>query len=198
MGLAVIAIATLAVLAACSDDDDDGGSEDGTGTVTPAPSGFTFDPDGTNRPADSSFVFTIEEVGLGPDGWVKLRNFSSVAATMDGLYLCQPPDCFALPDTEIAAGEAAVVAASGDTDQTDIVATWDDVTLNPPDGELGVYASEDTSDPAQVRAYMQWGSDPHDGTEAAVEAGFWVSGYAPTGDDATRLYQNDSGLWLWE
>lgn len=47
MGFALIAIVMLAVLAACSDDDDHGGSDDGS--VTPAPSGFTFDPEATRQ-----------------------------------------------------------------------------------------------------------------------------------------------------
>jgi hypothetical protein len=33
--------------------------------------------------------FAINEIGLGVNGYVSLTNFTDVAASMEGLYLCQ-------------------------------------------------------------------------------------------------------------
>lgn len=201
--LLLLALAAALLLSACggSDKDTSSSSPSASSTPTPTPgpigSGLTF-PSGTGRPADSTFVFSIDEVGLGANGYVQLTNFSEVAASLQGLYLCQPPDCFALPDQDVAAGESVAIAASAQTDHPGVVATWSDLTLTPADGELGVYVSENVTNAESVRSYFQWGSDPHEGTEAAIDAGFWVAGYAPTSDNATRLYQNEGGLWLFE
>ena len=180
-----------------------GGDDKDTPSASPTPAGPTTPsvitgPSGSGRPADSTYVFSIDEVGLGANGYVWLTNFSEVPASLQGLYLCQPPDCFALPDQEVAAGDSVAIAASAETDHPGVVATWSDLALSPTDGELGVYVSEDVGNAESVRSYFQWGSDPHEGTEAAIAAGFWVTGYAPTSDNATRLYQNEGGLWLFE
>lgn len=196
IGLAML----LALAATACGDDDDGGSNAGA-SATPSASGSpdaTFIPGESGRPADSTYVFTIASVGLGPDGYVELRNFSSVAASLKGLFLCQPPECFELPDVEVAAGESAFVAASERTDLPSVATTWPEMTLSPADGELGIYVSEETDDRNAVRAYMQWGSSPHNGTETAIEAGFWVEGFAPSSENATRLFQNEGGLWLFD
>lgn len=200
--LAILLVVIAAV--ACGDDDDDGASNS---SATPSESGeptgsgdpsATVIPGGSGRPADSSYVFTIAEVGLGPDGWVRLENFSSESASLKGLFLCQPPECFEMPDVEVAGGESAYIAASDENDLESVAGTWTEMALTPSDGELGIYASESTDDPDEVRSYLQWGSSPHTGTETAIEAGFWVEGYAPSSENATRLFQNEGGLWLFD
>jgi hypothetical protein len=155
IALTILATAMLAVLAACSDDDD-GESEDGTGTASPIITGSA-------QPADrATYFFDIEEIGLGSDGYVGLTNFTDVPATVGGLFLCQPPRCFHLPDVEVAAGEMAMVAINEDNDLEGVVATWTDLSLPPSDGELALYASEDVDNPEEIRDYVQWGSTPHD------------------------------------
>ncbi len=195
------AIVLLLVTNACGDSDDDGASTSDASTAPSAseqPADSTVAVTGSGRPADSSYVFTIDEVALGPDGYVRLRNFASVSASPKGLFLCQPPKCLELPNVEVGADNTAFVAASDDADLPNTVATWSDLSLSPADGEVGIYASENTDDPDEVRAYLQWGSTPHEGTEAAIAAGLWVPGYAPSSVNATRLFQNDDGLWLFE
>jgi hypothetical protein len=42
--------------------------------------------------------FSINDVDLGPDGFVALTNFTDVPASLAGLYLCQGTQCFELPN----------------------------------------------------------------------------------------------------
>jgi hypothetical protein len=98
-GVALVAL-TL-ILAGCGDS-----GSDGTPAATTRP-GDT----GSPQPADAAtYFFNIEVLGLEPGGYVGLRNFTDVPATLGGLFLCQPPRCFHLPDVELAAGEMAIVA----------------------------------------------------------------------------------------
>lgn len=205
--LGVLTATLLSLALACGGSDDDASTStatsasdsSSTGTesdTTPADTGP--EPSGTARPADSSFAFEIEEVGLGSDGYVSLRNFTDVPVSLEGLFLCQPPECLRLPDVEVAGGDVGLIAASEQTDLPSTVVTWPDLNVSPSDGELGLYVSEDVTDPNDVRAYLQWGSTPHTGTEAAVEANLWIEGFAPSSENATRLFRDEGGLWLFE
>ena len=186
-----VALVTLTLmLAGCGDSDSDGTP---AATTTPGVAG-------SPQPADAAtYFFDIEELGLGPGGYVALRNYTDVAGTLGGLFLCQPPRCFHLPDVEVAAGELAVVAISEDSDLDDVVATWPDLALTPSDGEIALYASEDVNDPGEIRDYLQWGSTPHEGTATAVDAGLWQeTGFAPSSEKATRIFHDEGGWWKFD
>lgn len=184
-------LVALAIAAACGGPDDDATTPAAT-TVPPIT--------GSPQPADAAtYFFAIEEVGLGKNGYVVLRNFTDVPATMGGLYICQPPKCFHLPDVEVAPGEAALVAVREDNAREGVVATWTDLDLTPSDGEVALYASEDAENPEEIRAYLQWGSTPHDGTGTAVDAGLWSeTGFAPSSANATRLFHDEGGWWKFD
>ena len=145
--------------------------------------------------------FAINEISLGPNGFVALTNFTDVPVSLDGLYLCQGSDCFALPDEVVKGGETVLVAAGDGEELENVVAT--EATygeLRPADGEIAIFTSEETDDPQALLVYLQWGSTPHELTDLAVEKGLWFeTSYAPSGENATRLYRvEESGLWLWE
>jgi hypothetical protein len=145
--------------------------------------------------------FEINEVGLGPDGFVALTNFTEVEVTLEGLYMCQGEDCFALPAEVVAGGETVRIAAGDGSGLENVIATRATFgELQSADGEIAVFASDDTSNAEALLIYLQWGSTPHTLTSLAVERGLWFeTSYAPSGPDATRLFRvEESGLWLWE
>jgi hypothetical protein len=197
--LALLGAVFLAA-AACGDDDDDDNGGEGTATgqasETPASSGAVST--STVFP-DNGFQFEISEVGLGESGYVVLTNYTDTPAKLTGLYLCQPPDCVELPDTEVPAEGHALVTPGDGEGLDDVVVTDAALVLSPPDGEVALFAGGDVEDASKIRSYLQWGSTPHEGTAVAIEAGLWIEGsYAPTAESATRLFRNDSGLWLFE
>lgn len=145
--------------------------------------------------------FTINEVGLGPNGYVALTNFTDVPASLAGLYLCQGSACFELPDVVVAAGETVRIAAGDGAGLEGVVATHATLgELRPPDGEIALVSSPQLDDPKKMFVYFQWGSTPHDLTQTAIDAGLWVEGgYGPSSKNATRLFKvAETGLWLFE
>lgn len=143
----------------------------------------------------------IHEIGLGPEGYVSLTNFTSVPTTTKGLYLCQGTQCFALPEAVIEAGETGRVAVGEGQGLETVIATNATIgELKPSDGEVALFSSDKFDDPRALLVYLQWGSTPHTLTDLAVEAGLWIkTGYAPTSENATRLYRvEESGWWLFE
>jgi hypothetical protein len=142
--------------------------------------------------------FAINEVGLGPEGFVALTNFTGVPASLDSLYLCQGSDCFALPEVVVEAGQTVRIAA-GDGAGQEVVATRATFgDLRPPDGEIALYEAAEGGGPGRMTVYFQWGSTPHALTQQAIDAGLWVEGgYGPSSPNATRLFKVlESGLWL--
>lgn len=147
----------------------------------------------------ASRYFAIDEVGLGPNGYITLLNYTDVAASLDELYLCQPPTCVDLPDVVVDPGDVARITVGDGVGLDDVALTDAPLTLRPTDGEIAIYESEDVSDAAKIRAYLEWGSTPHEATRVAIEAGLWREGsYAPSSPDATRLYQTDANLWVFD
>ena len=165
-------------------------------------------PASTSEPGGAAVIsgstgsfFSINEIGLGPDGYIALTNFTDVTVSTGGLILCQGPDCFALPAVEVGAGETALVTVGDGSGLEGVIATGATIgELRSEDGEIAIFVSEDYDDPKAILVYLQWGSTPHDLTDVAVEAGLWFdTSYAPTSANATRLYRvEESGLWLFE
>jgi hypothetical protein len=163
------------------------------------PSSQTGSPGESSDAGDVSWFFSIEEVGLGPNGYLTLLNYTDQPASVDSMYLCQASGCVDLPDVVVGPGELARIAVGDGAGLENVALTGAKLDLPPPDGEVAVFASEDTRDPKAIRAYLQWGSTPHELTKVAVEAGLWrETGYAPSGPNATRLWKTDANLWVWD
>jgi hypothetical protein len=140
-------------------------------------------------------------VGLGPEGFISLTNFTDVPASLTGLYLCQGAECFELPDEVVDPGATVRVAVGDGSGLENVVATGASIGELPrADGEIALYDSTDIENPKAMLTYLQWGSTPHDFTAIAVEAGLWIeSGYAPSSGTATRLFKiEESGLWVYD
>jgi hypothetical protein len=145
--------------------------------------------------------FAINEVGLGPNGFVALTNFTDVPASLGGLVLCQGSQCFELPDVVVEAGQTVRIAAGDGAGHDGVVATRATLgELRPSDGEIALVTLPELDDPGAMLVYFQWGSTPHELTQRAIDAGLWVEGgYGPTSDNATRLFKvPETGLWLFE
>ena len=145
-------------------------------------------------------LFAINEIGLGPNGYVSLTNFTDGPASLSGLFLCQGPTCFELPKADVPAGSTVRVASGDGNGLEDIVAANAGFgELQPENGEIALYATQDTADPKSMLTYLQWGSTPHQNTETAIQAGLWIAGaFAPSSAQAKRLYRTEGGLWLFE
>jgi len=148
----------------------------------------------------SGTLFAIDEVGLGPDGHISLNNFTDQPASIGGLFLCQGSKCFELPNVEVAPGAIARIAVGSGTGLDGVVAKGATIgELRPSDGEIALYASKNLNDPKAILAYLEWGSTPHDNTQVAIDAGLWIKGsFAPSAENATRLFRTEGGLWLFD
>jgi hypothetical protein len=145
--------------------------------------------------------FAINEVGLGPNGFVALTNFTDSPASLAGLYLCQGSECFELPQAVVDAGKTVRIAVGDGAGHEGVVATRATLgELRPSDGEIALLASPKPDDPQAMLVYFQWGSTPHDLTQTAIDAGLWLEGgYGPSSENASRLFKvAESGLWLFE
>jgi hypothetical protein len=145
--------------------------------------------------------FTINELGLGSNGFVALTNFTDVPASLADLYLCQGVECFELPDVVVNAGETVRIAVGDGDGHEGVVATHATLgDLRSSDGEVALYVSQELENPQEMLTYFQWGATPHDLTQIAIDAGLWVEGgYGPSSQNATRLFKDaDTGLWLFE
>lgn len=148
----------------------------------------------------SGTLFAISELGLGPDGYISLNNFTDQPASLGGLFLCQGKQCFELPNADVAPGTTARIAVGNGTGLDGVVATGATLgELRPSDGEIALYATRKLNDPKAILAYLEWGSTPHDNTQVAIDAGLWIKGaFAPSSENATRIYKNEGGLWLFD
>lgn len=161
-------------------------------------------PPGASLASDNPWAgtyFTINEVGLGENGYVSLTNFTDVPTSLDRLYLCQGSECFALPDVTVDAGQTVRIAIGDGGGLDGVVATQAALgELHPADGEIALFDSQNFEDPKSMKVYFQWGSTPHELTQLAIDAGLWIEGgYGPSSENATRVYKvEESGLWLFE
>jgi ABC-type transport system substrate-binding protein len=199
----VVVLSALAILvAACSSSDADKTTTTAADGETPTTAvAETTTTTIREQPEDASSFFSINEIGLGPDGYVSLTNFTDVPVRLASLVLVQGSDSFELPDVAVEPGDTVLVAVGDGEGLENVVAT--DATLGdlaPADGEIALYTSQEFDDPTAMIVYLEWGSTPHDLNPVAIEAGLWLEGsFAPTSATATRLFRvEESGLWLFE
>lgn len=192
MGFFFILGLVLLVATACQ-----GGNSAAEAALAPSP------PEAEPAKASSGTgtFFVIHEVGLGPNGFVALTNFTDVPTSLAGLYLCQGSECFELPEAVVDAGQTVRIAVGDGTGLERVVATRATLgELRPSDGEIALLASPELDDPQAMLLFFQWGSTPHDLTQTAIDAGLWLEGgYGPSSENATRLFKvAETGLWLFE
>jgi hypothetical protein len=144
--------------------------------------------------------FVITRVGLGPHGFVALQNGASITASLGGVSICQGRQCYVLPRVRVAPHRTVLIARDGGRGLKHVVARNARFgSLRPHDGEIALFSSRRIHKARTLFAYLQWGSTPHRLTKMAIAAGHWLKGsYAPSARDATLLYRNHAGLWLFK
>jgi hypothetical protein len=167
---------------------------------SPTPSNDTSPGPGSSGLAgDVSRYFSIEEIGLGPDGFVTLLNYTDQPASLNNLRLCQEDRCVELANVDVDGGSVTRIAVSDGAGLDDVGMTGADLALTPDDGEVALLRAGSATEAADIRAYLEWGSTPHGLTAAAISAGLWHAGsYAPTSPSATRLYKTEANLWVFD
>jgi len=145
-------------------------------------------------------LFAIDEIRLGSQGYIALTNITDQPASLSRLFLCQGTQCFAMPDFTVDPGATVRIAAGSGAGLTSAVAANAAFgELRPSDGEIVLAASKNLQDPKSLLAYLEWGATPRTNTNAAIGAGLWIKGsFAPSASDATRLYRQEGGLWLFD
>ncbi|HEY4668225.1 MAG TPA: hypothetical protein VIH05_00465 [Tepidiformaceae bacterium] len=201
--IVLVVFAALALVACGSSDPESPTPAGETASATPEASS-TAAPTaaGTATPHRGpgvGFYVSIEEVGLGPNGYVTIKNFTETAINIGDLYICQPPRCTRLPEAVMQPGTVGRIAVGDGAGIENVVAKNVPLQLAPSDGEVAIFGSEKVDDPAAIRAYFEWGATPHAATAVAIKAALWVEGsFAPTGERATRLYRTEANLWVWD
>ncbi len=149
-------------------------------TATPN-STTTIEPD-TVTPESGEPAFAIAQLVFGEAPYAAIRNVGTGAGSTAGLWLCQFPGYWALPDATLEPGEILAVAL-GDIAVPDLigVAASADArgalgVVAPAGGELGLYTNAEFSDPDAMIDYVEWGTPGHERSDVAVAAGIWVEG----------------------
>ena len=142
-------------------------------------------------------VVSVDEIGLGANGYVTLLNFTDQPQRLRGLRLCQEKKCADLPDVTVKPGARARVATGQGKGISSVVMTDAGLgELKTSNGEVALFAKNDEGD-RQLVTFLEWGSTPHEHTSEAIADGLWAKGsYAPTAPTAVRLYQKSGGLWV--
>lgn len=172
MKIRIWAVAVL--LAAC------GGAEDST---TPSSEAVATTAEST-APTTAETTPSIAAGGLVIDsidfdaGVMTLRNSGDSAYDTSGHWICNRPSYSDIASTSIAPGETLEVDVSS-------------IGLRAGDGEIGLYVSNDFSNPDDIVAYVQWGSSGHGRAAVAVSAGVWSEGDALPGDQSVVRSRGD-------
>ena len=106
---------------------------------------------------------------------VTFANHTDADIAIDGYYLCNFPDYAAL-------SAADPVPAGGTLTVTSTVA------ISADDGELGLYSEGGAfGDPDTIAAYVEWGSEGHERSSTAVQAGVHDGSVATVADSVLTV-----------
>jgi hypothetical protein len=179
----VAVIAATLLLAACGSSASPSQSSPGSGGVA----------------NDAARYFAIVEIGLGANGYVALENYTDQPAQLEGLRLCQARHCVTLTAADVEPGNIVRISVGDGSGVEGVVIRDADLQLEPSNGEVALMSAGSDFTPEVMRTYLEWGSTPHGLTSIAIEAGLWHEGsYAPTAENATRLFKTDANLWVFD
>jgi len=161
--LLVLAIASVLLVSACGDDangDTAAGSESGVVADVVANPGLQL----------LAVDFTL--------GSVAILNTSNEEISTEGFWLCSQGAYVQIDPQPIAA-------------RSSILFQLDDLgELDPADGELALYRSDDFDSVDAIHSYVEWGSTGHQRSALATEAGIWVPGGFVESDASSALLTN--------
>ncbi len=148
----------------------------------------------TTTPPVSGARFVLTSISFGDGGMVVITNIGDSPGNLGGHFLCQRPSYFGIPDVEVPAGGLVAISTGGSVFLPPPGAiTIDEIaaigTLDPGDGEVGLYTSALFGSATDIISYVEWGSSGHGRSSVAVEAGIW-SGFVQTGTDSVAILAN--------
>ena len=161
----------------------------------------------TSAPAVSSgATFAITMISLGDLGQVVIQNVGDGPGSLGGLWLCQRPSYYEFPDVVLQPGESAAVSVGGDglvppPGAIAIEGIAAIGSLDPADGEVGLYQERAFDSPSAILSYVEWGTSGHGRSATAVSAGIWPDGgFVQTSADsgailATTIPATDPTHW---
>lgn len=147
----------------------------------------------TTLPPNAAPRFGITQVGFGEAAHVVIANRGNGPGTLEGMWLCQFPNCRRLPAGQLGPGESAVIGLT-DASPPELagIAVTVDLgpalgAIRPQSGALALYAERAFDDPAAVVSYVEWGSGGHQRSDVAIAAGIWTEGFVPVPVEAAAI-----------
>ncbi len=120
----------------------------------------------------------------GANSTVTISNVGSDSVDLGGLWVCNVPNYWQLPEQTLAPGASITVnAGSGSDTASQLFAGGSIGALGSP-GEIALYSSPDFEDPGSILAYVGWNGGS-DRKTVAQAAGIW-------GDDDVSAEVGDS------
>lgn len=139
-------------------------------------------PETTVATGTGAVSIRIDEIVFAGEPYLVIGNQGGAPGSTAGLWICQFPSYYELPDVELQPGEKLVVPLGDDT-VPPLVGVVEILDVQSPlgavstaDGELGLYSTNAFNSPDAILDYVEWGASGHPRSEVAVAAGIWVAG----------------------
>ncbi|MEL6637614.1 MAG: hypothetical protein AAFR05_12765, partial [Bacteroidota bacterium] len=108
-----------------------------------------------------------------PNGTVELKNITDSTVNVANYWLCDFPDYQRISNSNLACGTTNLPAGA-------ILTVDDFMTIDPADGEMGLYINGSFNQASSIIDYVEWGSTGHGRASVATAAGIWTNGdFAP-------------------
>ena len=113
-------------------------------------------------------IIVVNEIN--GNGEVELANTGTASQDVSSYWLCNFPAYSQMSNLTIVCGGDLIL------DPGEIVTVNAGFTIDPADGEMGLYIINDYSDPNDIIDYVEWGSSGHQRSSVAVNANIWTAG----------------------
>ncbi|MEL7427954.1 MAG: hypothetical protein AAFN81_33515, partial [Bacteroidota bacterium] len=106
---------------------------------------------------------------INADNQVELINTGTETLDVGGLWLCDFPRYDRINDLTVVCGDSENLAPG----EVLVVSGW---TIDPADGELGIYTNSSFGSSSGLTDYVEWGSTGHTRSGLAVSINIWNTG----------------------
>ncbi|MEO1623966.1 MAG: T9SS type A sorting domain-containing protein [Bacteroidota bacterium] len=122
-----------------------------------------------------------------PTSFVELKNIGSDSVDVSSYWLCNFPSYAQIGELRVDCGDLNIAPG-------EILTVRGFDNMNGSDAELGLYTSDQFSDPAAIIDYLEWGTPNHQRSSVAVAAGIWDSGaFAGTISNGSSIQYDGNG-----
>lgn len=162
---------------------DPGSSSTSSAPESTTPTTTSEPPATTTTDAAGEADMALTQIVFGSIRYIKITNVGQGPGSLKGMWLCQRPGYFELPDAVLAPGEAAAIVVGGG-ELPDLIGVTQVIdaggalgVLDQTAGDVGLFTDASFSDPASIIGYVRWGRSIALGrTDTAVAAGIWQEG----------------------